>query len=191
MIYRIWIIILLGIWIFYFTQLCIVQTAENCSDSAPRHGTAFLKSSAPEGTSPNACEHTLEPPVSTLLSCSHVSAWVSHSPPTQIWSATTVMVPETSSAPLAGAAGRVTLTSPHFVLSFYPPPLSTPQEEEWWPPLFMPKDSHQGTLSSSSPSPCAWWNTVDLAKSYQESHLDLRRMVVLRLWILCSRRKSK
>ena len=78
------------------------------------------------------------------------------------------MIAETSSAPLTSAPGQVTLSSPSFFLSFYPPPLSTQQEEEWRSPLFMLKDSHQGTLSSSSPSSCGWWNMADLSKSYKE-----------------------
>ena len=141
--------------IFDCTQVCIVQTAEDCSDSAPRHGTDFLESSAPEGASSLCTMPVSTLPVSTLLSCpvclpEHpILLQLKSKVPALSWS-------ETSSAPLPGAAGRGTLPSPSALLSFYPTSTLHPEEEERRSPLFMLKDSHQGTLSSSSPSPCGW-----------------------------------
>lgn len=95
-----------------------------------------------EQSSHAACEHT--PRLHTARAacvylsipfCSKLKSQV----PSLSWS-------ETSSAPLPGAAGRGTLPSPSTLLSFYSKLHLHPEEEEQ-APLFMLKDSHQGTLS--------------------------------------------
>ena len=132
--FGIWIIILFGIWLsilFYTIVYCADSRGLQWLSSQARHGLPGKRRPRRYNSLRTMRVSThRNSPGSTLLSCPHVSAWASHSPPAQIQSAITVRITETSSVPLTGAAGRVTLPSASTLLSFYPTSTLHPGEKE-------------------------------------------------------------
>jgi len=107
--FGIWIIILFGIWLsilFYTIVYCADSRGLQWLSSQARHGLPGKRRPRRYNSLRTMRVSThRNSPGSTLLSCPHVSAWASHSPPAQIQSAITVRITETSSVPLTGAAG--------------------------------------------------------------------------------------
>ena len=162
--FGIWIIILFGIWLsilFYTIVYCADSRGLQWLSSQARHG-------LPGKRRPRRYNslHTMRVSTHWNSPCPHCSHAPMCQPEHPILPQLKSKVPSLSGSrrPLQYLSrvllALVTLPSASTLLSFYPTSTLHPGEKEWQSPLLMLKDSHQGTLSSSSPSPCGMMESL-------------------------------